>query len=705
MAQSAFAVNKSKFHKLARGYAKKGIAVFPCLPNEKAPLSKHGFWDATTDLAQIDAWWTEYPSANIGAPIYQSGLSVVDVDGEEGLAAWTRLQDESWEATPPTRTVRTPRGGLHLYFQDPDHRLQTTRWAKNAKRALGEHIDTRGPGSYVLLPGSRTADGEYVLEDDREPAPLPGWIPAFIPRRTAASKAPDGLELDMRVNLYFTQQRLQALARAGDVAIEGEGGGNRTYQAFTDLGDYGISSERAVELASEYWNPACKPEWEPADLQRIAEHAYRYRENELGCKARLPGSIVFKHVLDSRTEEAKERAAGVQSGLLTLSQIMELPDPEPLVEGMLFRHENGALAGEPKAGKTWVALDLALSIACDTPAFGVLPIACSGPVVYLTGEGQTGFKRRILAWMKHRGIDAATVERNFFLKCSVPLTRDGADETRAYIEGIRQRVGGSPVLVVIDTLARAMLGLDENAAKDAGLYLEMTEAMCREMNCTFLTCAHTGKKADAGIRGSGAFTGGLDYVWTVEKVGRQITVAPAALKDADMDKLGPYVLRLETVTVDGLRDGVDPEGAALVCLESDKMAKAKVATRPTFKKYSREWFVVMLRQHGLVGKANAQPLATVAERLAGERPKPRHLPGQKDHRGQPIVNPDFATWNNERAKIKKALESGKRIRGKQKQATLHGLFEDLLLNPGTEISDATWTCYFLPDNASEGAFC
>ena len=47
-------------------YAKKGFAVFPLKYRDKVPLTRNGCKDATTDAAQIKAWWQKYPNANIG---------------------------------------------------------------------------------------------------------------------------------------------------------------------------------------------------------------------------------------------------------------------------------------------------------------------------------------------------------------------------------------------------------------------------------------------------------------------------------------------------------------------------------------------------------------------------------------------------------------------------------------------------------------
>jgi len=65
----------------ARRFADAGIPVFPCVPGEKRPLTRHGFHDATANPAQVARWWHDWPDANIGMPTGSiSGWEVVDVD-------------------------------------------------------------------------------------------------------------------------------------------------------------------------------------------------------------------------------------------------------------------------------------------------------------------------------------------------------------------------------------------------------------------------------------------------------------------------------------------------------------------------------------------------------------------------------------------------------------------------------------------------
>jgi putative DNA primase/helicase len=142
----------------ALAYAARGWPVFPLAPGTKKPaISKedggHGFHDATTDLEQIQAWWSCWPRANIGMPTGQaSGIVVVDVDPRNGgdVAAL-----EALGPMPATLTVRTPSGGTHYYFTVP----KGISVPKDNTGKLGKGIDFLGDGAYVVLPPSVLDEG------------------------------------------------------------------------------------------------------------------------------------------------------------------------------------------------------------------------------------------------------------------------------------------------------------------------------------------------------------------------------------------------------------------------------------------------------------------------------------------------------------------------------------------------------------------
>lgn len=132
-------------------YAKQGFKVFPCLAGQKGPATPHGFKDATTDVEQIRSWWEQNPDYNVA--IATEGLIVLDYD-DPNPGNWP----ESWPLfSEPLDDLfyHTPRNGSHSIMLDPE-----CRW-RNSTRALAPNIDTRATGGYVLVPPSRTKDGEY----------------------------------------------------------------------------------------------------------------------------------------------------------------------------------------------------------------------------------------------------------------------------------------------------------------------------------------------------------------------------------------------------------------------------------------------------------------------------------------------------------------------------------------------------------------
>jgi hypothetical protein len=117
----------------------------------KHPRVRGGFKVATTDARQIEEWWRKWPDANIGiATGAVSGIMVIDVDGEKGLATLLALVAQ-YAALPPTAVVKTARG-WHLYFLMP-------AGCQRIPCSSGDGLDVRADCGYVVAPPSRHASG------------------------------------------------------------------------------------------------------------------------------------------------------------------------------------------------------------------------------------------------------------------------------------------------------------------------------------------------------------------------------------------------------------------------------------------------------------------------------------------------------------------------------------------------------------------
>jgi hypothetical protein len=141
----------------ALAIAQRGLAVFPCRARDKIPITRHGCLDASTDTAQVSAWWKQYPAANIGiATGSKSSVWVVDIDGMDGERSLGGILDEYKAKLPQTVESITGSGGRHIFFRLPDYDAPVI---KNSARQLGAGLDIRGEGGYVIAPPSIHPNG------------------------------------------------------------------------------------------------------------------------------------------------------------------------------------------------------------------------------------------------------------------------------------------------------------------------------------------------------------------------------------------------------------------------------------------------------------------------------------------------------------------------------------------------------------------
>src|SRR6266851_2240113 len=155
----------------ALDYVARDFAVFPC--KDKMPLTEHGFKDATRDEAQVRAWWTKWPGAQIGLPTgSKNSLFVIDEDSQQAQEHAKR-----WNL-PETFTVETRPGRKQLWFSQPAG-MET----KCSAEILAPKIDTRGDGGYVVAPPSihhETRSPYRIVKD--APYADASLLPAFILR-------------------------------------------------------------------------------------------------------------------------------------------------------------------------------------------------------------------------------------------------------------------------------------------------------------------------------------------------------------------------------------------------------------------------------------------------------------------------------------------------------------------------------------------
>ena len=194
----------------ALAYAGRGWPVFPCKARGKAPATKRGLKDATTDPAVIREWWRDHPRANVAVVTgAAAGLFVLDIDvdpakGEDGNASLAELE-RVHGPLPTTVEQRTPRGGRHLLFRHPGGKV------KNSAKQLGAGLDVRGDGGYIVAaPSVHPNGGRY------------DWSPTDHPDQVEIAAAPAWL---LELVTDKARPRAQAPARRPRSAVEPAAGG------------------------------------------------------------------------------------------------------------------------------------------------------------------------------------------------------------------------------------------------------------------------------------------------------------------------------------------------------------------------------------------------------------------------------------------------------------------------------------------------
>jgi hypothetical protein len=163
-----------------------------CSSPGKHPRTEHGLKDGSKDPKQIALWWEKWPDANLGILTGQeSGLLVLDVDGEDGKAALRALMAEHG-SLPKTLCAKTgrkgadgKRKGCHYYFRVPGGAA-----IRNSAGALGKGLDIRADGGYVVAPPSLHPSGLLYewLAPEQPLADTPPWM---LARLAEAKPAPE----------------------------------------------------------------------------------------------------------------------------------------------------------------------------------------------------------------------------------------------------------------------------------------------------------------------------------------------------------------------------------------------------------------------------------------------------------------------------------------------------------------------------------
>jgi len=502
-------------------YAELGFSVFPCYSiganglctcgttdcknPGKHPLTTHGLKDASTDEATISSWWAKWPNANIAIKT-GNGLAVIDVDaGGEAFIVGKKL--------PETVQVVTGSGGRH-YLYKTEVPLRSFADKKTC-------VDSRADGGYIVAPPSLHKMGnpyEFVPGhsfDELGVAPAPQWFIEYAAYHDpeGSDKAPIELTEQLSTKLLEGLHKAKSTGAFADyddwirlgMALKSSGYADTDYAA--------LSNDEARDEALSKWKSFRESRVTVGTLFHFIKTNARafYDENLKPLILRkTAGQVTFTDILD-----------------------IELGPPKWVIRGFLEQDGTIFLVGESTSGKSFLALDWALSIATGRAWQGQV-IDYPGPVAYIAGEGRGGIKRRVEAWRLFTG---QTIDRGrFLLSAGVDLMQG----TGAIVKAA-QAIGVTPALVVFDTLNRNCTG-DENSATDWAIVQRGLDSIRETFpGVSILVVHHVGLTEKDRQRGTGAKRGGADQEYILDRRNTALSV----------------------LTCKKMKEGLEPEPVAL----------------------------------------------------------------------------------------------------------------------------------------------
>lgn len=539
---------------VALTYASWGWKVIPVVPNGKIPATAHGVKDATDDPAKITDWWTRNPNMNIGVAAGEtSGIIVYDIDPRNG-------GDNSWEIwlnnngkVPDGVMALTAGGGQH-YIAEYEQGVRSCK--------LKQGIDLLSDGRYFVAYPSTIEGRSYQWEASSDP--FEGVKPFKIPTKWKEA---------------MVDQRLEKPTSITGGLIQGDRNNGLTSLAGA-MRNLGMQENEILQAITAVNDTRCVPPLPDSEVRQIVKSVSRYVPD-----LDLAGDVA----LGSEAANALLAAETADTDYYFTRATSFLSQPAPMewvIKGWIPKQSISMIYGESGVGKSFIALDMACSIASGKPWQNVK--TSQGTVVYMAGEGNYGIRQRIASWCKKNGIK----DLDNLLVSNKPIDLDAPNGALKVIEAIRELCPNSVGILYIDTLNNHMSG-DENSARDTRTMINNCKIIAAALGCTVVLLHHTGLN-DASkfrARGSSAWKGSLDSSLLISHAGNDvIKVSCEKMKDAQ--EPSPLFGTLCYVNLGWTdEDGEEIKGAAFQ-IENDYVETKKKDSKVNddIKLFTKAWF-------------------------------------------------------------------------------------------------------------------
>ena len=443
---------------------------------------KHSNWQQLSKSLDPSIW---SPGDNIG--LSTDGLAVLDIDADEPDLRLEELIHEFELPDDGYNLFSTGGGGYHLVFAAPPEGVG------NGVKVVRD-VDLRGDGGLIVAPGSMHKSGrEYET------------VGTLIPR-SSLTLLPDRLQRLVRASSATSRVR----EREGGPGSEWresewlEGGRN---QRLTQVAGYlragGLEESELLPSLLVVNSARCTPPLPEDEVRTIAWSIGRYE----------PDTVVADVIMGGGAQAELVRAS--VSDILSLQDMLSMPAPEWLIDGVLPDSDIMMMFGAPGTKKSFLTLDWALAFACGHDNWhghemGSLRGDRPG-VLYIATEGAFGMGVRAQAWVQQNGADPLNAQFGLYRGAANLMVGEQVDVVRDYVTA--HNVG----LVVVDTLANSMIGGDENSVTDVNQALDGARRIS-DAGANVILVHHT-NRGGADFRGSSALHGNIDSLLRLRRRG------------------------------------------------------------------------------------------------------------------------------------------------------------------------------------------
>jgi hypothetical protein len=523
-------------------YAKRGWYVFPIAPNAKYPIAGI-LWkeQSSNDPEVVELWKDMYPGCNWAVDCGRSGLAVVDDDTTRP----GREQDrEAFLASigelPKSMTVQTPSGGTHTYYEGK---------CQSRNNSLGNGVDTKGVGGYVLIPGSSIGGIPYTLVDASPVAAAPSFMPLpSIKQETCGpddSTAHEGSEIDVLRYLDYLKTQ--------DPLMEG-GRDSGVYHLACKGRDFGLSESTVVKLITEY--VVIDGEFSPAQIRNSASHAYKYAKGALGSQS--VEAMFPEDEPDEAEMPAKPDDGYIPIEIIDVYDLFQTPlyALDWLIPNRCCRGDVDVLTAAGGMSKSSLDLLESIAIATGEPLAGY-EIEESGPVWVINGEDATNIMyRRLHALFTLYGIKPEELAGKLRVSSNKSnrwtfLTQEGHNvkiDHKRVDEIMREIEKGKYVRLSIDPLVQFHCA-DENSNVAMDKLMGVFTRICDATNVSIGIKHHTRKfKQDEDTigdsdlaRGASSVIGASRIAYTLQGMPKNPKAREPWAKDLDIRQVWKYV--------------------------------------------------------------------------------------------------------------------------------------------------------------------